>query len=200
MSIKATPYIEIHHDDENITNIQDFISKFSIERITAQELLDYDSNGDNIYASYREEDKQTYSKASVLLLRTPVLIKVPNDKLDKETLPIASNNVFPNTNIPAFYDKNVVGLFRDPEYRQVLDLERESANGNKLYVISNYASVWMWCKALGTEKEEGLLINVTPFIESLTTNVGENVGNFTVKLPPLVCEFNRSEERRVGKE
>lgn len=192
--IETKPYIEILHDDDKITTLDDFIQKFGIINMTGQELLNYDTNSDKIYEAYRIEDKQQFPEAVANLLRTPVLIEVPIHLFTREVIPIASNNVFPNANIPAFYEKNVKSLFQDPEYRQVLDLERQGVSGNKVYSISNYASVWMWLKALGTGDEEGVLVNVTPFLQQVTINVGDNGGNFNIKLPPLVCEFIPSQD------
>lgn len=54
------------------------------------------------------------------------------------------------------------------------------------------ATVWIWCKSLANASNnfEGEIFNVTPFIQSVSTSVTNNGGNFQIVLPPLVCEKN----------
>src|SRR6218665_126567 len=56
-------------------------------------------------------------------------------------------------------------------------------------------TVWIWCRSISskTDKDgelQGEFFDLTPYIQTLTTNMGKNGGNFQVRLPSLICKLD----------
>lgn len=58
-----------------------------------------------------------------------------------------------------------------------------------------HVSVLIWVRSLSNATDEnselkGTIMDLTPFVESVITNVSHNGGNFSIKLPAITCEVN----------
>ena len=185
-------FIELLHNNPSITTLQAFVDDIAIKldnTFTINDLLTYEGNDVRIKASYV---KNSNDAASIGRLDSPTLIRVPIERVGKEFISTAGNLVVPNNDFKAFLSDGIKELIKSPDY---VPLNRNTANlgaNSSVYRIANNATVWVWCKALGEDGEKGKLLNLTPFIESLTTTINKQGGNFSVKLLPLMAKYQRA--------
>jgi len=176
-------YIEIVHSGNTVDldkfasdNYIDFDQDFSLNS-----LYEYEGNRERIQSSLKPEE--TVNNSTDAIVKSGVLLKVPKDSVQREYLLLAGNLVVPNNDFEAFLDNKVRDIIADTDYQPV-NIEIQSDIGKTFRFVNDF-SVWVWCKALGGKTGTGRIINITPFVESLTTNVGKNGGNFNVKLAPV---------------
>lgn len=162
-------------EDNNILNGKKDIVSFSDDQ-----LLAYEDNKSSILLAYLPNDGNTAKKS---VIRTGTNLKVPVFAITADTIAIASNVVVPLRNLEAFIDDRIKEIISDPSYKP---LNFDANSVSKSFRVNNSCSVWIWCRALG-ENGQGKIFNLTPFIEDITTNVGDNGGNFSMKLVPITC-------------
>ena len=103
-----------------------------------------------------------------------------------------------SNDIPSFKAEQLLQIENDKGYEKV-DFYNQTGQElqGRLKIQYPEISVWIWCRSLSrtfnssgeVAEQEGEMFDLTPFIQSLTTNVGKNGGNFQLKLPPLVCKI-----------
>lgn len=200
----ATNIIEIIHTNPSITTVEEFLAEYEID-MTVEEFLNFPSqttsgiplsdenienfgfdlkNSEAIVLLYTQADGEVADPNNI---KVGTVFRVPIDCVSKETVALSNNLVVPNDNFVAFLDEKIKQILNNPSYKP---LNVDDLAENKYYRISNRISVWIWCRSLGGDDEEGKIFNVTPFVETLTTSVGDNGGNFTLKLAPLACEYD----------
>lgn len=186
-------YIEITITDDSIVSIQDLFDAYYIQDIKADDFLNYNpdntqKNKERIFNSYSKQQQQSFGITSADQMTesnchivAPVLLFLPVGHLkydfkkeDKKTQ---------NKNYNAFLGEEMSAIVNNPEFN----------TGGATKVLPRI-HVWLWCKALSKsdDKIEGGLIDITPFITSLTTNVTESGGNFTMNIDELMVEWNYS--------
>jgi hypothetical protein len=189
--IEKVQYIEIFNSNPDIDTLSKFAEEYLIiidDTFSLQNLLNYEDNADSILSAYLPEDERTI--AEVGLLRTPVKIKVPVEQIEDEILPTLGNFEEEVKNFYAFYDERVKDLLNHEGYKPLYDANStQSKNQGKSFRIFNNATVWVYSKALGNK-----LVNLTPFIQNLTSSVGKNGGSFSVVLSPLVGYYEESSQ------
>lgn len=182
-------YIEIVHSGDDV-DLQTFVTNNYVS-LTAEFDLDqffnYNGNSDRIRDSLRVEESSTSSADAII--KSGTLLRVPKDNVEREYLSLAGNTVVPNDDFEAFLDSKVREIITDTDYSPV-NIEIPTDIGKTFRFVNDF-SVWIWCKALGAGNASGRMINVTPFIESLTTNVGSNGGNFNIKFSPVIGEIKK---------
>lgn len=187
------PSINILHNNSSITNLSDFGIEHQIvfsSDFTVNDLLNYDGNKERIQQSYLLSPNSE-EEANVNRLESPTFIKVPVERINKEIILTESQNlVIPNKNFELFWGEEITSLISSQKFR-LNNNRAKSKYGNYKQKVSY--NVFVFCKALGDLNSAGKLINITPFVDLLTTNVGENGGNFSIKLSPAMCEFDEKE-------
>lgn len=183
-------YIEITHTNQGVTTLDEFIEYHLLIDISAKELLNYKDNNASILNSYRPEDLAEYgNQANVELIRVPTKIKVPIQNVRKEIISTSNNIVFENNFFDCFIEEQIADIIDDPGF---IPLSPEEFSGRnqlgEFRRIQNSVNVWIWCKGLGDD-EEGIIFNLSPFIELLNTNIGANGGNFSINLPSINAIF-----------
>lgn len=150
------------------------------------------TNRQAIEAGYKkkwEVKKYKGKDASQLFLPIGTKLAIETNKSDRGLGLLTQGIEVVNNDIPAFKARALAELELDKRYRPT-----SKPIGGKLQGKTNEeypdVTVWMWCRALSnTSKNEGRILNLTPFIQKVTTNVDKNGGNFQLSLPPLVCEI-----------
>jgi len=119
-------------------------------------------------------------------INTP--LSIPYTAINQEVPFVQSNQTVPVETFKEFFVPQLRFLEVDSNYRKVTtDLD-----GSLGVLVDELpqATVWIWCKALGGPNDkDGKIINVTPFISSLNTNVGANGGNWNVDLAPIIGKY-----------
>lgn len=180
-------FIEIFHNNPSITTIEGFINFHFIFGISAEELLNFEDNATAIKSSYFPTDGDV---ALTSLLRPGTLIKVPTENIDREII-ATSTNITYNKNFNAFLGEKMKEVVEDTGYiPKVTNKQGVQALG-EFYRLYNNITVWAWCKGLGVD-EDGLLINITAFIHSLSTSVSKTGASFHLELSPILGLYDEA--------
>ncbi len=197
-------FVEIIHTNPAITTLVNFAEEWLVvidDDFSLDDLLAYDNNQQRIFDSYTPADKETFTEGSKDLIRVPTKIRVPKENIAREIVSVAGNFEIPNTDFNAFLDSRISEMYLNEGYKPLVlseDPTSSSFKGNA-YKILNNVTVWIYSKALG-KGNEGRLFNVTPFVQSVTTNVGAGGGNFSLSLAPITCEFDEKDGWVVTKD
>jgi hypothetical protein len=191
-------FIEILHINSSITTLQGFAEENLVvldNEFTVNDLLSYEGNNIRVGAAYVNNAGQA---ASVDRLETPTLIRVPKSRVAREIAAVAGNVVFPNDQFSAFLGNEISEIIANPSYTRLNITAQQKSDKGGIFRIYNTANVWCWSQGGGSVGSEGVLLNLTPFVESITTNVGQNGGNFSVQLLPVLGQFDEEEGWRVN--
>lgn len=154
------------------------------------------TNRDSILEKHKGKNLiEKYAKlpAKDLPIKFGTRLAIPANEIERIGLLTQGLEVVSN-NVPAFKARALAELQADSKYNPVKKtaLNYTGTNRGKLVESSPEYTVWVWCRALSTDKQEeneGQIFNITPFVQKVTTNVGKNGGNFQITLPPLTCEI-----------
>ena len=179
--------------DKTIVNnkdqtIEEFITANNI-LMTQDEFMKYLTNSKTIFNSYNQEQKKQYKTASPELITLGTKVLVPMYQIaSSKSIYTINQTIIENTKYQAFVEKEIAKLLNNPDYKRVdmIDSEMSREYGN-LHKRLNNVSVWIWSKATDYSKGSHL-IDITPFIIDLNTNVGDNGGNFSFMLPSITYE------------
>lgn len=180
---ETVKYQLIENTFENIDTLDKFISAWHIS-MTPQELLDYVDydNKISIYRSYNQQQRNKYKQANIECLGVGAIIGVPYDKIS--TTSVYNINETISENIPhnTFLEREINNIINDPYYSK--NSSKPNINEQGTFVNKNdFVQVWLWSKSI--DKEGVNFIDITPFVQSINTNVNENGGNFSIKVPNL---------------
>ena len=156
---------------ENKTNYERLLEKIEATDVTLGKVIDaaflYDTGDyDNIE------------------LVPDVTFFIPDQKLNIETLYKADQNVITMSEFGAFLAKSRQRLLRDVNYAQLVN---EDPNGS-IIIENRDATVYVYARALKQ------WIDISPYIFSLTTSVGENGGQFNIDIAPFETFFVSNQE------
>lgn len=169
---------------EYAKNLDDFLSVIHRDEVT--------TNRAAIEATYKTvaEKKLRGKGARELILKVGTTLAIPIEKVDRVGLLTQGIEVVSN-DIPAFKARALAELERDEKYKAVASYHPIKGKLEKGSLFEEYpnATVWIWCKALSANDNDGQILNLTPFIQSLTTNMDKGGGSFSITLPPIVCEM-----------
>lgn len=153
------------------------------------------TNRESIFNSYNvTEAKENRDKSpKELLLKVGTVLNIPVTEIAITGLLTQGLEVVSNDE-GIFKAKALADLESDLGYIQTLESITHPELGRTTTQNPNI-TVWVWCRALSLLDDaiEGELIDITPFIDKLTTFVGKNGGNFTFSLPPLVGKLETVE-------
>jgi uncharacterized protein YcbK (DUF882 family) len=121
------------------------------------------------------------------------------DKVNRLIFTTETNQTVNMVDYESFLAKELIRLLSDKGYKRVFTPtnKKEQFKGT-VQEIYPHISVWVWSRAMSIEsltpsssgetRYEHQLINITPYITSLNTNVAENGGNFNLTISPIVGE------------
>jgi hypothetical protein len=203
-------YYEVTHSSFEINTIQDYCSSITSPALQFQGKFDE-------FLSLKDENGVS-NRDRVISLYTPIEVIQNRDKTSGELLlkvgtrfiiPISSINTagiltqgieVVSNDIENFKSEALKQLESDINYRRASqEIASDHILGHTHQNTPN-ATVWVWCKSLSDTSDtregenildsmEGQLIDITPFIQSLNTNVAENGGTWSITLPPLSCKL-----------
>ena len=166
-----------------------------------------DGNGnssilDQAYPNAKTENEDKFStststntKVNLTLLKIGTELAIPTSKVNVEVYSELSNQVVTGISTQAYIANSLKDLLEDPDYKPII----KNLKGGYASYKSNFpnVTVWIWCRALtfngyveDDSELQGLILNVSPFIESITTNQSSNGGSFSINLTPLICYFD----------
>ena len=123
--------------------------------------------------------------AKNLPIKVGTLLAIPTNKVNKAGLLTQGIEVVSNDTV-AFKASILAELERDKGYLPNSKIKMN--DGTVATESTPEASIFIWCRALSKSNDinEGKLIDVTPFIDNVTTMVSKKSGgNFSFDLPPL---------------
>lgn len=200
-------YTRIYFRDSTITTVKQLFDKEKIVNISVQDFLNVqDPNSENknrdiLFTAYTEQQKRDLGLNSSndiqegTLIYPPATLYAPLDKVTTNLI------------------KNESRFIKNEDYDAFLANEQKKIVGGVDYVTSDViksypiANVWIWCKSLDESNSDsiiGKVINVTDFLENLSTNVSETGGNFSIDLPLIPAKETllkglRSNENQSGR-
>lgn len=211
MANNKSKYFLYRHRDSEITTIGDFISDLSSigYGFTASQLLGYKDENDEqniikVFSLYDNEEKNTYSnefdfsvnpqlftdtQLEKLPLKLNTVLALDLKVINNDMLGVEGNQVVDYQSYSGFLASQLYVLLKDKKYERITQMHKKSLGVIK--EIYNSVSVWCWCRSLSTEGKN-VIINVSPFVNSLTTNVTGQGGTFSLSLAPILCEFDGS--------
>jgi len=153
------------------------------------------TNRQRIESTYTlPSDPAPGTKFSRMTIKVGTLLYLEYEKVNQPSFLTAGIEVV-STDEPAFKAEKLAEIEADPGYYQIDKPIHGQLQKGSLKTSYPDCSVWIWCRALSPRKDEdleltGQIFNITPFIESLTTNVTKNGGNFEFKLSPITCQLD----------
>ena len=160
----VTRLVEFYTEDELDENSEQSIRMF------AQEQKDSDST---------ENDDQLKN----LPLKWGTRLIVDVTLVSRSLIFTQSNQQVDQSSYNAFFNASHYRLLRSPLHRSIPDV-KDTGRGISTNTFV-HACVWIWPKSRNDNK----IINVTPYIFSLSTEVNVNGGTFNMSLAPVQGEF-----------
>lgn len=151
----------------------------------------------NLLLSEKEKEDNKGKEPRDKKIKVGTIFHIPVTEVEVSGLITQGIEVVSN-DIPSFKAEQLLQIENDKGYEKV-DFYNQTGQElqGRLKIQYPEISVWIWCRSLSrtfnssgeVAEQEGEMFDLTPFIQSLTTNVGKNGGNFQLKLPPLVCKI-----------
>lgn len=156
-----------------------------------QELLNYDggtgiTNALRVYNKYSKnpdggEQKKYKGHLQGLILdliKPDTELLIPYDKCDIQILSISGDNIFVEQNdFKTFLSKQLYNIVSDSKY-----VSKETFLASKGYEVSEvYPKISIWCYSRSMNR----VINLTPYIISLSINVSKSGGKFNFSIAPV---------------
>ena len=190
---KMKKYLNILVDDDSIVTLKDLFDYYKIKNISQSDFLEYNPDGtlknkERIFNSYSNQQKYSFAISSSNQMSetnckivSPVLLFLPVDHIEEKIK--KESNFVNHKDYNAFLSDEMLNIVENPEFRT-----------SEFLKTFPRIHVWLWCKALSKSDEriEGGLIDITPFVNNLTTHVGDTGGNFSISLDEMICEWNYS--------
>jgi hypothetical protein len=190
-------FVEIVHNGNPIS-LQEFADLNLIvfdQNFTIGSLFTYEGNDKRIFNAYNASEKAQYSnQPSKFLITAGTLMRIPVENVNKEVIAVESTVVVANENYRVFLSDKIKEIISDPKYKP-LNLDSVDSRMNKTYRVHTNFTVWVWAKALGEEVGEGKIIDITPFVQFVTTSNGDSGGNFQLSIAPVLGEFVEEETK-----
>lgn len=188
----ALNYIEYIHLDSSITTIDDFINRgesviksFQKSEDSFLEIEDNDgiSNAKRMWQNYTDDQKEEYPTFNDIdpfaPLNVGTLLYLPKDYLNNEIISIIGKNQFyEKQDYNAFLSDKLKKLLIDPDYVKSLRIQSISGKSDVNYV-QLLAQVWIYIRSINR------ILDITPFINNLSTSVAKQGGGFGMSLAPI---------------
>lgn len=185
-------------DDKYTTNLNQFISKYSIT-MTPEDLLAYKDNNANVLAGYSKKQKlDNNNQASVDLITVGTKINVPLWKMKSNNPYRVNQNLMVNLDYKTFIEAEIAKLIRDPKYKRLNLLGNDTTTQQgAIYKKISHASIWVWSRVISPNGR--YLIDVSPFLKSIEINVTKEGGNFQLNLANLLFNDSTKDYESSGK-
>lgn len=196
-------------DENGVTNIEYIYSKYSgDEKVGSQEV--YLKFLSITKSKSQQQNLGTFSLTNQsVILSTPVItigdkeklsqfvikegtrLNISYTALNKEGLYGDSGGIIKSISYKAFMSERLRELLTDVNYKRV-----HNSNRKFLGVSTEYfprLTVWLWCRSLtspNSKELDGTVIDITPFVQNISTTVSENGGSFTLEISSIAGEFN----------
>jgi hypothetical protein len=176
--------------------VEKFLTNFRT-LLLSKDLLDY--KGDTVITNYQrakrrytaqelkeQQEKYDSGKYQDILLKHGTNILVPDDQIMREVIGTTDQpDIFDTSNYKAFIALQLQQLFEDPNYISVLKKKETTVE-----LVNNELSVFMWIRSSSPQgTSEGGWLDVSPFIESCTTNVTKQGGSFNISFLPVEAAY-----------
>ena len=164
------------------------LSIFRTFKNRKKELLAYSVNGvtnyDNIVALYTKEDMETMGVEGVNLVRAGTDLYLPKSELDLDLVSMIGRGQFIEdcSSFEAYYG-NYLDLLKDDTFAPAL---RDTNYLHDIDMRQYEISVWIWSRAWS--RDGVTLLNITPWVESLSTNADGTNNGFTIQLQNPTCD------------
>lgn len=171
------------------------------------------TNLDRILASYTTVDEKNIngqlskspSLQGQMLLKVGTKLFIPISEVERVGLLTQGIEVV-SSDTAAFKASKIAELEGDENYYKKFNPITGQEQLGVFKDIYPDATVWLWCRSLsntydrlgGTAEMSGEIFDITPFVEQLQTSNTKNGGNFSITLPPLVCEL-KTETDSLGR-
>lgn len=110
-------------------------------------------------------------------LPAPLKLKIPKENLSIDLILTESNFKSSNFNYNAFVVESLKDVLNNNGYYSGSDIVVKAEPS---------ATIWLWSKALATKSGGiGQLIDISPWVEQLDTNVTKTGGNFSLTIAPI---------------
>jgi len=130
---------------------------------------------------------------------------IPEEKLNIDVLPFEGDALFSN-NYKEFLGREIDRIRQGIVGENIVNL----VDGNQINEIYQKVTIWVWPKSSclnmlreGSQLEnssfdlEAYLLDVTPFVFSATTNVGNFGGDFNIELLPILGEWSSAKKKWI---
>lgn len=133
-----------------------------------------------------------YNNGNYGMIEIPVntTFFIPDENILRNSSIISQDlNIVKATTLKAFISDELNNLFQNKDYRQIVE---EGNNGT--FITSNRGvKAYMWIRAAGDSLSGGEWVNISAFIHNQQTFVGENGGNFSIEIAPVVAGFDNGQ-------
>lgn len=218
MPSSEKPYFEYTIRDTTIATIGDllntatgsFISNVGQQGDTihqiASKFVFYDggtgvSNGDRVQSRYVTDENQHPNQQEYLsrtdfenfpiIFGTTVLIAF--EWIDRDIITIFGDAVA-SVDSNAFTADALKRFYTNPQNIRTAESTKKTLGTYK--EMFNHISVWVWAKAISSKFVNGqiqyddVLLDITPYVSNLNTNVSKEGGTFSFTVDPIVAKFN----------
>jgi hypothetical protein len=202
----TTPYLTYVHRQSEIKDLKNFLDGEGTSLALSflgkeRKFVEYDggtgvTNLTRIKSLYTPEELESEKPKLYkdMLLKVGTVLLIPRDQINTETLLTEGNNELNETStFNAFLSQTLQAQLAGGSYRQVIQSTAHGAG--EVVRLTPDISVWMWCRALApdgapadTDELTGRLLDLTPFVQQVSTGNTETGGNFSLTLAPLSCE------------
>lgn len=154
---------------------------------------------------YTASEKEYVGKsAEFLLIKTGTLFYLEFEVVNETSFLTEGIEVVSN-NEPAFKAAKLAELEADERYKAIYKPIKGEFKTGVLQNMHPEVTVWIWCRSLSPSSDDdgeltGSIFDLTPFIEKCSTNVSKNGGNWSISLPPLVCQLDENNKWVISKE
>lgn len=150
------------------------------------------TNRQVIEASYTtkfERDHYVGQPASKLKLKVGVRLAIEQQKVNRAGLLTQGLGVVSN-NVPLFKAQQLALLETNEGYNPATitpPIQGQETSGTMVETYPDQ-TVWIWMRSLANSSNQyqGVVVNVTPFVQRISTSQAKDGGNFSIMLPPLV--------------
>jgi len=171
------------------TTVGEFLASRDEINLTAQEFIEYENNFGQLSKTYttsefRENNSfRDSGDYGSILIKTGSYLSIPNSLTRRNVLVESTQEPVVTTDTKAFMSRQLEKLLRDPNYTKFDKTDNLGVTVSK----NSGISVYMWVRSLSIDEgsSEGSWINVSSFVDNLTTSVEKLGGSFSMSLPPL---------------
>jgi hypothetical protein len=176
----STEFVDYKADDEQdgLTNLDRIISQYSIDEAAEFPAVRVD------YENFP------------IKFGTTVLI--PFYAIDRDAISLFGDTIS-SVDSNAFMANALKYFYTNPDNIRTAESKKQSLGSYK--EMFSHISVWIWSKALNSKADRDeitygdMLIDVTPYISHLTTEVGHDGGHFNFSLDSIIATYNDSEDK-----